>query len=69
MTLEETKESGAVELGLCHRYGLFFGPFDDGDTAPLTPLQTVVLLQVVNNGHVEDFTAFVFVPVIAGSQF
>ena len=66
-SVEKAKEPGAVEVRLGHRDSIPLRLGIDRRKETFKLLQTIVLLKVVNDGHVEDFS-IIFISVVACSQ-
>ena len=65
--LHEIVEALSVEMRLGHRDSALFRAWKDWHAESFDSLECVVLLQVVNHGHVE-YLAFILVSVVARAQ-
>ena len=66
-SVEKAKEPGSVEVRLGHWDSVPIRLGIDRRKETFTLLQAIVLLKVVDDGHVEDFS-IIFISVVSGSQ-
>ena len=66
-SVEEAIEPGTVEVRLGHRNSILIRLGINRRKETFAPLQTIVFLKIVDDGHMKDFT-IIFIPVVTGSQ-